>query len=86
MFTANLVFVNLHFYAFLKELSPYSSARPLYRCVAISAGGTVLIEVGGKRRRGVKGWEEGRIESQGAPWLGYRIRIMLLQRMGRKGM
>jgi len=47
MFTANLVFVNLHFYAFLKELSPYSCACPLYRCVAISAAGTVLIGVGG---------------------------------------
>lgn len=44
MFTANLVFVNLHFYSFLEELSPHSSACPLHRCVAISAEGTVVNE------------------------------------------
>lgn len=59
MFTANLVFVNLHFYSFLKELSPYSSACPLYRCVAICAEGDSAAGVEGKRRGGVKGWEEG---------------------------
>lgn len=58
MFTANLVFVNLHFYSFLKELSPYSSACPLYRCVAICAGGAALMVWGERGEEVLRGWKK----------------------------